>query len=294
MGKYINPFTDFGFKKLFGEEANADLLIDFLNTLLEGQKKGNITTITYLKNEHLGKQESDRKAIFDLYCETDTGERFIVEMQKARQKFFKDRTLYYATFPIQAQAKRNKKSQSETENDFVWDYQLQGVYCISVMDFEFDDSPIDKIKHDIMLMDITDKTVFYNKMRFIYLEMPHFTKNIDELETHYDKWLFLLKNLPLLEEIPEKLTQKIFMKVFETADTTQYEPHLLAQYQDSLKQYRDLKNSLDTAFEDGETNKAKSVAKNAIQEGLSDHTITKLTGLSLQDIAQIRKDIEQK
>ncbi len=79
LGKYINPFTDFGFKKLFGEEANKDLLIDFLNALLA--EKEHIKDITYLKNEHLGRTESDRKAIFDLYCETESGDKFIVEMQ---------------------------------------------------------------------------------------------------------------------------------------------------------------------------------------------------------------------
>ncbi|TAF67939.1 MAG: Rpn family recombination-promoting nuclease/putative transposase, partial [Cytophagales bacterium] len=105
MGKYINPFTDFGFKKLFGEEANKDLLIDFLNALLG--EKDNIISITYLKTEQLGRQEIDRKAIFDLYCENDKGEKMIIEMQKGKQSFFKDRALYYSTFAIQSQAKKN-------------------------------------------------------------------------------------------------------------------------------------------------------------------------------------------
>src|SRR5271157_4820409 len=91
--KYINPFTDFGFKRLFGEEPNKDLLIDFLNELLK-EEQGIIKELTYLKSEQLGRTESDRKAIFDLYCENDRGEKFIVELQKTKQKFFKDRTLY--------------------------------------------------------------------------------------------------------------------------------------------------------------------------------------------------------
>ena len=96
--RYVNPFTDFGFKKLFGEEPNKDLLLDFLNAVLEKQE-GRIVNLTYLKNEHLGRSQLDRKAIFDLYCENDKGEKFIVEMQKSKQKFFKDRSVYYATFP---------------------------------------------------------------------------------------------------------------------------------------------------------------------------------------------------
>ena len=95
--KYIDPFTDFGFKKLFGEECNKDLLLDFLNELLH-KKEGEIVSISYLKNEMLGVSEEARKAVFDIHCENDKGEKFIVEIQKSKQAFFKDRTLYYSTF----------------------------------------------------------------------------------------------------------------------------------------------------------------------------------------------------
>lgn len=94
--RYINPFTDFGFKKIFGEELNKDLLIDFLNELLKGEQF--IKDLNYKKTEYLGNTEIDRKAIFDLYCENDKGEKFIVEIQKTKQRYFKDRTVYYSVF----------------------------------------------------------------------------------------------------------------------------------------------------------------------------------------------------
>jgi predicted transposase/invertase (TIGR01784 family) len=87
--QFINPFTDFGFKKLFGEEENKDLLIDFLNTLLP--KDHQIVTLTYKPNDQSGLTVFDRRAIFDLYCEGVGGSKFIVEMQKAKQTYFKDR-----------------------------------------------------------------------------------------------------------------------------------------------------------------------------------------------------------
>ena len=96
--RYLNPFTDFGFKKLFGTEANKDLLIDFLNSLFQGEEV--IKTLEFKKQEQLGESEIDRKAIFDLYCENEKGEKFIIELQKAKQKFFKERTLFYATFSM--------------------------------------------------------------------------------------------------------------------------------------------------------------------------------------------------
>jgi len=129
---YVNPFTDFGFKKLFGSEPNKDLLIDFLNELLKTKEK--IKDLTYKKTEHLGSTDTDRKAIFDLYCENERGEKFIVELQKVKQQFFKDRSLYYATFPIQEQAQKGD-----------WNYELKAVYCVGILDFVFDDKDKDKL-----------------------------------------------------------------------------------------------------------------------------------------------------
>jgi predicted transposase/invertase (TIGR01784 family) len=237
--RYINPFTDFGFKKLFGEETNKDLLMDFLNELIKD--RGKIKKVTFLKTEKLGASEADRKAVFDLYCQNDKGEKFIVELQKAKQKYFKDRSLYYSTFAIQEQAQKGE-----------WDFQLQGVYTISVMDFVFDESAKNekKLHHTVQLMELETQKVFYDKLRFIYLEMPKFTKTIDELETHYDKWLFVLRNLSKLDEVPDKLKEKIFLKLFEVAKIANYDEDEQRAYQDSLKYYRDLKNVIQTAVEE--------------------------------------------
>lgn len=150
--------------------------MDFLNELITD--RGKITEITFLKSEQLGAKETDRKAVYDLYCQNERGERFIVELQKAKQKYFIDRSLYYSTFVIQEQAQKGE-----------WDFQLQGVYAISVMDFIFDDSKEnkEKIKHTVQLTETETQKIFYDKLQFVYLEMPKFDKKIEELETHYDK-----------------------------------------------------------------------------------------------------------
>jgi predicted transposase/invertase (TIGR01784 family) len=96
--RYINPYTDFGFKKIFGEEASKPLLIDFLNALLP--EKNKIVDLTFKNTEQLGGTEIDRKAIYDIYCENDKGEKFIVELQKAKQNYFKERTIYYPRIHI--------------------------------------------------------------------------------------------------------------------------------------------------------------------------------------------------
>jgi predicted transposase/invertase (TIGR01784 family) len=239
--KYVNIFTDFGFKKLFGEKPSKPLLLDFLNELLIEQE-GPIKNITYLNTEHLGSSPLDRRAIFDIYCENERGEKFIVELQKAKQTYFKDRTLFYATFPIQEQAKQND-----------WDFKLKAVYTVAILDFVFEEDKADihKYRYDVKLTDIETCKVFYDKLTFIYLELPKFNKKIDELSTNFEKWLFVLKNLHKLDKIPDQLKDKRFEKLFAIAEVAHFTREELKSYEDSKKFYRDIKNSMDTAFEEG-------------------------------------------
>ena len=239
--KYINPFTDYGFKKLFGEEPNKNLLLDFLNELLKDEQ-GQIKELTYLKTEQLGTTEIDRKAIFDLYCENEKGEKFIVELQKTKQNFFKDRALYYSTFPIREQAKRAD-----------WDFELKAIYTIAILDFVFeaDKKEVDKYRYDVKLSDIETNKVFYDKLTFIYLEMPKFNKTVGQLKTKFERWLYVIRNLNKLDRIPDELREKIFDQLFETAEIARFTPDQILLYEDSLKYYRDMKNSLETARHEG-------------------------------------------
>lgn len=284
--RYINPFTDYGFKKLFGEEPNKDLLLDFLNELLK-HEQGEIVDLTYLKSEHLGTTEIDRRAIFDLYCENEKGEKFIVELQKSKQNFFKDRTVYYSTFPIREQAKRAD-----------WDFELKAVYTIAILDFVFDEdkNEPEKFRYDVKLTDTETQKIFYDKLTFVYLEMPKFNKTLDELQTRFDKWLFVLRNLNRLDRVPDKLKERIFEKLFETAEIAKFTPKQVQSYEDSLKYYRDLKNSLDTAREEGMAEGIekgiekgiKQIAINALELGMSISEIIKLTGLTKQQIEKLK------
>lgn len=278
--KYINPFTDYGFKRLFGEEPNKDLLLDFLNELLK-EEQGEITELTYLKNENLSTTELNRKAIFDLYCTNERGEKFIVELQKTKQKFFKDRTVYYSTFPIREQAVIGSE----------WNFELKKVYTIAILDFIFDEdkSQPEKLRYDVKLSDIETKKVFYDKLTFVYLEMPKFNKSAEELETKFDKWLYVLKNLHKLDRIPEKLKENIFLKLFETAEIAKFSQSEYQEYEDSLKYYRDIKNSLDTAKEEGKVEGKIEVARTGLKEGLSVEIIMKLTGMTKEEIEKLKE-----
>ena len=280
--KYINPFTDFGFKKLFGTEPNKDLLIDFLNQVLP--EKHRIQDLTYARTEHLGNSEADRKAVFDLYCIGANGDRFIVEMQKAKQNYFKDRSVYYASFPIQEQAKKGD-----------WNYQLSAVYLVGILDFVFSEDETERlVRHEVQLKDQINR-VFYDKLTFIYLEMPNFNKSVAELETNFDRWMYVLQQLPGLENRPAVLKDRIFQKVFETAEIAKFSPDDKVKYEESLKYYRDLKNVVDTSYEEGkaegiaegETKGKIEIARQMKLDGESIDKIIRYTGLSAQDIENI-------
>jgi predicted transposase/invertase (TIGR01784 family) len=273
--KYVNPFTDFGFKKLFGSEPNKDLLIDFLNQLLPPQHQ--IQELTYARNEQVGRNEFDRRAIFDLFCTSPSGERFIVEMQRAKQNYFKDRSVFYATFPIQEQAPRGD-----------WNYQLAPVYLVGILDFVFaEDKDDTEVCHRVQLKDQINH-VFYEKLTLIYLEMPKFTKTEDELETPFDKWLYVLKHLPRLTERPAKLQERVFARLFEAAEIARFNRTELELYEDSVKVYRDLKNVIDTAKDDGGKEKALEIARKALAKNYSLAEIAELTGLSEEEIENLQ------
>lgn len=294
--KYINPYTDFGFKKLFGTPLNKDLLISFLNSLFDGKEV--VRDLTYLNGESLGNGYGDRRAIFDVYCENEQGETFIVEMQKAEQQFFKDRSVFYSTFPIQNQGKKG-----------IWNFKLKGVYTIGILDFVFPNHeyPQDSLRHEVKLVDVDDKHIFYDKLTFLYLEMPKFTKGEEELKTLYDKWLFVLHNLSRLMKRPATLQERIFTRLFEQAEIARYTPEERQDYEDSLKVYRDMKNVLDTAelrgLEKGRKEGRREGRKEGIEQGTFEErrknakamkalslpleTIVKVTGMSADDIDKL-------
>lgn len=229
-GRYVNPYTDFGFKWLFGTEVNKDLLIEFLNALLHLDSP--IKDITYKNVENLGDTKESRRAVFDVYCESENGDLFIVEMQREIQDYFVDRSVYYASFPIRDQAIRGG----------MWDFNLKAVYTVGILDFNFDDEVGDNYRHEVKLVDTTTQKVFYDKLTFVYLEMPKFNKSIGECDTLLDKWMFVLKNMTQLLERPVELQQRVFDKLFKTAEVANFDETQRAQYEDSLKVYRDWKN----------------------------------------------------
>jgi predicted transposase/invertase (TIGR01784 family) len=240
--KYINPFTDFGFKKIFGEEASKELLIDFLNALIPQANK--IIDLKFKNTEHLGLREADRYAIFDIYCENESNEKFIVELQKAKQNYFRERTIYYSTFPIREQAEKGQ-----------WNYNLSAV-----------EPEKSEVVHTIKLKNQHGKT-FYDKLTYIYVEMPNFNKLEENLSSRLDKWLFFIKNLEDFQSIPSIFSDEIFAKAFEKAELAKFGQEEMDKYEASLKAYRDLYSVIDSAFIEGKSEGLEEGRQAGLQEG---------------------------
>ncbi len=256
--KYINPFTDYGFKRLFGEEPHKDLLKDFLNELLR-EEQGEIVELQYLNSENLGLTKEERKSFFDIYCTNEKGDKFIVELQKSKQKYFKERALYYSTFPIIEQAKRGSD----------WHFELNAVYTIAILDFTFDDDEKeDKYLYNVKLTEQETKKVFYDKLTFIYLAMPKFNKTLAELATHFDKWLYIFKNLHRLQEIPQELQEDVFLKLFDVAEVAQLSRSEYMNYEASLKVYWDMNSVMSSKLEEGIEIGHEKGLKKGLEEGL--------------------------
>ena len=290
--KYVNPYTSYGFKMLFGTEQNKELLISFVNSLFNGKEI--IKDLRYLDTTNQKNAPIDRHAFFNAYCENDKGEKILIEIQRGEQQFFKERRLYYSTFPI-------NENKQKGEGDTL----LKAVYVIGVLNFIFDDTHDNYFHHEVKLMDTHSKEVFYDKLTFVYLEMPKFNKTEDQLETLFDKWLFVLRNLTRLFDRPAALQERVFNRLFETAEIAKFTQKQLAEYEDSLKVYRDWKNTIKTAKiksqaegravglaegrAEGETLGKKKLVQNMLNNGMTEQQISKCTLLTIEEIKQLMK-----
>ena len=285
MSTYINPFTDFGFKKLFGEESAKELLIAFLNELLS-EEQGIIEDITYLNTEQFGSSEEHRKAFFDLYCRNQRGEHFIVEIQRQKQKNFKERLIYYSTFPIQQQAIKGD-----------WSFEQTAVYVVAIMDFELEQTRTsnNSVLSRVQLLNTETFDVFYNKLTYIYLEVPKFKKAEHELENLFDKWLFLLRNMERLHNIPINIKEHIFRKFLEKAELAKLSDAERFKYERSLKVYRDdllvMTTKFEEGFDDGSSKRAKQIAIKLLKRGEPVPDIMEITGLSFEEVMELKADL---
>src|SRR5690554_21588 len=224
---FIDPMTDYGFKRIFGLEVNKDLLIAFLNGLFRGRK--HIVDLIYNQNEHVGENTEIGSVVFDLTCTAKNGEQFIIEVQRTVQANLKKRMFYYGSKLVTDQAPRGDRRG--------WNYGISEVYVIVLMDgFRMPEGKRDgRFLHDICLMDRNTQEIFYEHFGFIYIELINFEKSEDELESDLDRWLFVLRNMSRLERLPLFFRKPIFEKLFHIAAYSKLNKEERQMYDRSLR-----------------------------------------------------------
>jgi predicted transposase/invertase (TIGR01784 family) len=301
--RFLNLLTDFGFKRILAQDESKDLLIHLLNAILGDREK--IVTISYLQTEQLGKRKKDRKAIYDIYCENERGERLIIEMQVGKQLHFMDRSLFYITFPIQLQAKKGE-----------WNYQLKPVYYIAILDFVHDGSNNDYINR-YSLMNEKGHNRISGNLNIITIELPKFNKTLGELETELDFWLYCFRNLPTMKERPAEIKGAIFDQLFEIVDTNNLTDEEMEGYKKSVAEYTDVRLMMECSLKEGREEgiqkgmqegleegmqkgmqKGKremmdKIAKNLLKMNFSLVDIKKATGLTFEQIRQLRNTFQR-
>ena len=258
MGAFINPFTDWGFKHIFGRDVSKDILIEFLNDLLQGERV--ITDLRFLNNEQPPEQKEQRKVIYDIYCETDTGEYIIVEMQNQRQENFKERGLFYQSQAIVRQGMKGK----------VWDFRLDAVYGVFFANFFLDDKTKGKLRRDVALTDLETGEIFCDKLRQIYIELPYFTKTEAECETDFERWIYVLKNMETLDRLPFKVRKAVFDRLEQLASKANMTPEERWQYEEEWKNLNDLVNTHAYAMKTGLAEGMEKGLKEGLEKGLAE------------------------
>ncbi|MFC2759330.1 Rpn family recombination-promoting nuclease/putative transposase [Hallella multisaccharivorax] len=226
MSKFINPFTDIGFKRIFGQEMSKSLLLDFLNNLLKSERV--ITDLTFLDKEQPAEYHEDRSLIYDIYCKTDTGERIIVEMQNKEQPNFVDRCLYYYSQAVSRQG----------EKGAYWKYRIDAVYMIAFVNFHMEGLG-ENFRTDVVLTNRQTGKIFSDKERFIFLQLPAFNKEANECENDFERWIFVLKNMEVLDRMPWAAKNSVFRRLAEIGEVSNMSKEERIKYDAALRHFRD-------------------------------------------------------
>lgn len=222
--KYLNLLNDKIFKIVFGTPGREELMIAFLNRVILGPK---IKSLKYLNTEHWGPTFEDRGAFFDLLCENEDGEKFVVEIQNYPQEYYNKRSVYYASRVILDQATEENRRQKSEEK--YWNYFFKPVYVVSLLNYriEHEDPTLRELKSNPYIYrynfrEEETKECLKDGTTLIHVELAEFNKTAKELSGDMDKWLYALKNISKFYERPESLDGPEMDMLYESAKMTSF------------------------------------------------------------------------
>ena len=278
MSKFINPFTDIGFKRIFGQEFSKPLLMDFLNNLFVGERE--IVELTFLDKEQPAVYDGDRSLIYDIYCELVDGVKIIVEMQNKEQPYFKNRSIYYISESIARQGEKGTG----------WMYDVKAVYLVAFLNFRQPDIGRE-FRTDVALMDMRTQQLFSDKLRLIYLQLPYFVKEAADCENDFDRWIYVLKNMETFNRLPWMAQNSVFQRLAEIADVSSMTKEERLKYDEGLRKYRDTLCVMEGArlkgLEEGRVEgRAEGRAEGRVEERVKLIRAMLQTGISMEKVSQ--------
>lgn len=298
MNKRICPFTDFGFKLIFGSERNKEFTIDFLNGLFSEQPGFSpIIDLDFLDKEADKHNEEARGAIFDIHCRTADGKRFVVEMQNSSQEFFIDRSLYYSSCVMAMQARRGLD----------WNFELMPVYFVALMNFGMPELG-DEVQVHAGVCDMKTGKPISDKMRFCYIQLPKFNKHKpEECHSVFDQWIYVLKNMEIMERMPFVSTKEMFKRLDSVVSYAALDDNERSRYDAELKAYRDITNQisfaekkgmekgmekgLEKGMEKGREETQRRIALNMLGMNLDAGLIAQASGLTPEQVAALKESM---
>ncbi len=299
LGVFISLLSDYGFKRIFGEPDNRNLLISFLNALFEGEWV--VDDVDYDNVEDPGLTDEQRGLRYDVYCHSvnDKNEptmHFIIEMQNDYQPNFDRRALYYVA---EAYTRQGEKGSGF---DFV------PVIGIFVMNFDWrGEAPNTQKVERKGFMDLDTHEPFTNLMRMYFIKLHSTPRREEDCKTEIDQWMYCIKNLGKMKDIAFKKENPIFEELAKKARVAALTPDERLEYVRSLKAYRDYHNIIRSNYIDGERAGEKRgiaigekrgiamgekmgvemTARNMLQMGLPMDVISKATGLSSERLSSL-------
>lgn len=317
--RFVNPFTDLGFKVIFGQSASKELLITLLNELLSGEH--HIEDLTFLDKEDHSENADDKGIIYDLYCRTSTGEYLIIEMQNRWHSHFLDRTLYYVCRAISRQVEKPSAEKvplpepTEEGDDcmvreapvpYGIQYRLPAVYGIFLMNFK-EEGLEPKFRTDTVIADRENGRVVNWNFRQIYLQFPYFNKGLEECETLHDKLMYALKNMNNWNRMPDALKEQVFSHLERLAAVAHLSEADRLAYDKAVDRYnvsrivendiwekamtegmqKGIEKGMEKGIEKGIEKGYREVARNLKAGGASIELIIQATGLPAEEIAKL-------
>lgn len=244
--KYADLLDDDVFKLVFGQESSKDVMIEFLNQVIDDRT---IVDLEFMDKEMKSMDREKKDSVYDMFCKTDDGSRIVVEVQRRKQASYVERTIYYSTFQVRNQVDAGRA-----------DYAFCPVYVINILDFNIDENRGNpEVKTVYRLYEEKTHALLTDKLTFIFLELNKFKKGLEELDGNVlEGMYFCLKNMARLDGCPEVLTHEVFKKMFDISELLNMDEDTRSKVLIKMTTERDLRNQMEYA------------RKEAIEEGLAE------------------------